>query len=72
MEPNRRSEPDGTTQYGFQWGPLNVERLAHIEGRGYVVSVRGPKGYEGPEVQVFVSEKGRVVKAFPIRGAKIA
>lgn len=71
VESNRRSEPDGTTQYGFKWGPLDVERVAHIEGRGYVVSVRGPKGYEGPEVQVYVSEGGRVVRAYPLRGAKV-
>lgn len=60
-----------STQYGFDWGPLSVERVAHIEGRGYVVSVRGPKGYSGPEVQVYVSEAGRVVRAYPIRGAKV-
>lgn len=58
------------TQYGFDWGPLSVERVAHIEGRGYVVSVRGPRGYSGPEVQVYVSEAGRVVRAYPLRGAK--
>lgn len=60
----------GITQYGFDWGPMSVERVAHIEGRGYVVSIRGPKEYSGPEVQVLVSEKGRCITAFPIRGAK--
>jgi hypothetical protein len=60
------------TQYGFAWGPMRVERMAHIEGRGYVVSVHGPKGYNGPQVQVFVSEKGRTIRAFPLNGAKVA
>jgi hypothetical protein len=57
------------TQFGFDWGPVVVERVAHIEGRGYCVSVRGQHDYEGPEIQVYVSEKGRVVRAHLIRGA---
>ena len=61
---------DGTTQYGFRWGPMLVERMAHIDGRGYVVSIRSTELHTGPEVQVYVSEKGRSVKAFPLRGAK--
>jgi hypothetical protein len=56
-----------TTRYGFQWGPVTVERVAHIEGRGYCVSV---KGSGGQEVEVLVSEKGRRVTAYPINGAK--
>lgn len=59
------------TQYGFEWGPLVVERVAHIEGRGYVVSIQGPRGYDGPHVQVLVSEKGRSITAFPLGGAKV-
>ena len=58
------------TQYGFEWGPLVVERVAHIEGRGYCVSIRGRADYSGPEIQVLVSEKGRRVTAYPLRGAK--
>lgn len=60
------------TQYGFEWGPMHVERMAHIPGRGYVVTVHGPKGYAGPQVQVLVSEKGRSITAFPIGGAKVS
>lgn len=67
---NTPKEPDGPTRYGFRWGPMLVERMAQIEGRGYVVSIRGPKGYSGPEVQVYVSEKGRSIRAYPLRGAK--
>lgn len=61
----------GQTQYGFDWGPIVVERVAHIEGRGYCISIRGRHDYEGPEIQVLVSEKGRSVTAYPIRGAKV-
>ena len=61
----------GTTQYGFDWGPLVVERVAHIEGRGYCVSIRGRKEHGGPEIQVLVSEKGRRVTAYPRNGARV-
>jgi hypothetical protein len=54
------------TQYGFEWGPLCVERVAHIEGRGYVVEIR-PRGSHKKAVQVYVSEKGRSVSAH-VRG----
>jgi hypothetical protein len=47
------------TEFGFEWGPMKVERLTHIEGRGYVVSVKT----EHMEVQVYVSEQGRNVIA---------
>lgn len=60
----------GDTQYGFRWGPMIVERVAHIEGRGYVVSVRTRDDYSGPQVQVLVSEKGRSVTAYATGGAK--
>ena len=51
-------------RYGFAWGPVIVERTAHIDGRGYVVTVRTPGSYE-PSVQVYVSEKGRVMRVYP-------
>lgn len=59
------------SQYGFRWGPMLVERVAHIEGRGYVVSIRSRDDYSGPEIQVLVSEKGRRVTAYPLRGARV-
>jgi hypothetical protein len=58
------------TRYGFDWGPVVVERVAHIPGRGYCISIRGRHDYTGQEIQVLVSEKGRRVTAYPIRGAK--
>jgi hypothetical protein len=61
----------GATQYGFDWGPMVVERVAHIEGRGYCVSIRGRRDYKGPEIQVLVSEKGRSVTAYPLRNARV-
>jgi hypothetical protein len=57
----------GHTTYGFVWGPMEVQRVAHIEGRGYCVEV---KGSGGQSVQVLVSEKGRRVTAYPVNGAK--
>lgn len=59
------------TQYGFTWGPVVVERMAHIDGRGYVISIRGEKPYIGQEIQVRVSEQGRRVKAHLLRGATV-
>ncbi len=59
------------TKYGFQWGPVVVERVAHIEGRGYVVSVRSSDDYDGPEVQVIVSDKGRKMTVRALRGARV-
>ncbi len=60
-----------STQFGFTWGPCVVERVAHIEGRGYCISIRGRDDRAGQEVQVLVSERGRVVTAYPMRGAKV-
>lgn len=48
------------TDYGFDWGPMRVERIAHISGRGYTVSVKAAAG----EIQVYVSERGRKVEAY--------
>lgn len=65
------SSPRAVRPFGFAWGPVVVERIAHIEGRGYCISVRGSDRYDGPEIQVLVSEKGKAVTAYPIRGAKV-
>lgn len=51
------------TRYGFEWGPLAVERLAHIEDRGYVIGIKT----EHQTIQIYVSEKGRKIKAYPVR-----
>ena len=51
---------DGWTPYGFDWGPMTVTRMAHIEGRGYALGiVVGRRRF-----QVWVSEKGRSVRFF--------
>ena len=47
-------------RYGFRWGPLVVERTAHFEGRGYVVTIKT----ERESMQVYVSEKGRKLRAY--------
>jgi hypothetical protein len=48
-------------QYGFPWGPMTVQRLVHVEDRGYVLEVETK--YQA--LQVYVSEKGRVIKTYP-------
>lgn len=51
-------------RYGFEWGPFVVERLAHIEGRGWVLMVRTTSG---KEMEIHASEKGRELRAMPVR-----
>lgn len=46
--------------YGFDWGPVHVERLEHVDGGGYALRIYT----DHDEVQVYVSEKGRKVKAY--------
>lgn len=53
---------DEPNPYGFNWGPMRVERLAHIEGRGYVLRIHT----DHRSLQVQVSEQGRVIKTMPI------
>lgn len=55
-------QPDDE-RYGFRWGPMVVTRLVHIEGRGYALEVKT----DHKTMQIFVSEKGRVIKAYPER-----
>jgi hypothetical protein len=50
--------------YGFDWGPMKVERLAHISGRGYVLRI----STEHTQMQVHITEKGRKIAPFPARG----
>lgn len=47
----------GPTQFGFDWGPIKVERLCHVEGRGYSLEVRT----DHARVQLGISEKGRKI-----------
>lgn len=58
---------DMITDYGFLWGPMEVLRVAHVEGRGYVVEVRT----EHAKLQVYVTEKGRRVEAYRPSGGKM-
>ena len=50
------------TSFGFDWGPMKVERAAHIEGRGYVLMVKT----EHARLEVFVTEAGRKIKTYPL------
>lgn len=53
-----------TTQYGFQWGPLEVTRIAHFEPRKgrecYVLAVETEHG----ALNVYVSKTGRSMRVF--------
>lgn len=53
------------TRFGFNWGPLIVERMTHVPGRGYVVELR-PEGERDNHrlVEFYISEKGKVVKIY--------
>jgi len=51
---------DEAWRYGFRWGPLVVERLAHIDKRGYLLSIKT----DTQAMQVYVSEKGRQMRAY--------
>jgi hypothetical protein len=61
--PRAESVSGGSTRYGFDWGPMSVERLCHIDGRGYVLTIRT----EHQEMQVHVTEAGRKIKPYPTR-----
>ena len=55
------SEPDalgGRDAYGFEWGPMHVVRLAHIQGRGYWLVVQT----DHDERTIHVSERGSIVR----------
>jgi hypothetical protein len=54
----KETTADGPTRYGFRWGPVAVDRLAHVEGRGRVIEVRT----DHARIQVYVSEAGRVIR----------
>jgi hypothetical protein len=56
---------DDARRYGFEWGPMRVTRMAHIEGRGYCIEI----ATEHARLQVLVSEKGRKITTYPIRSA---
>jgi len=45
------------TDYGFQWGPVEVQRSARLpQGRGAVLTIKTDLG---TEVELWVSEKGQ-------------
>ena len=46
------------TDYGFAWGPMLVERIAHDDRIGWVLVVR-PRDAHEPSVQIRVSPAGR-------------
>lgn len=48
------------TDYGFTWGPMELTRICHVEGRGYVLEVKT----DSKNLQIYVSEKGRSVRAW--------
>jgi hypothetical protein len=63
IENNEETE---VTQFGFRWGPMHVERLAHIPGRGYSIGIRT----EDKDLQIYVSEKGKKIEAMEVRNRR--
>lgn len=55
-----RADSGGDTDYGFQWGPMEVTRITYLVGRGRVLKIRT----EHQELEVFVSEKGRNIRVY--------
>ena len=55
-----REDTGRYTQYGFQWGPLDVVRIAHFPGRGRVLGLKT----QHDELEVFVTNKGRRIRAW--------
>jgi hypothetical protein len=54
---------DDIWKYGFRWGPMTVERLAHIDKRGYVLQIKT----DHQSLQIHVTEKGYKIKTYPIK-----
>jgi hypothetical protein len=53
---------DDTWKYGFRWGPMTVARLAHIDGRGYVLEI----ATDHQAMQVHITEKGYKINPYPV------
>lgn len=53
--------------FGFDWGPLSVTRLTHVEGRGRVLEVKTAHR----TLQVYVSEAGRSLRVFVVGGNEL-
>ena len=54
-------EHSALTKYGFEWGPLVVERATSIPNRGYVLIVRTTGSDE--YIMITSSPKGKVLKS---------
>jgi hypothetical protein len=53
---------DDIWKYGFRWGPMIVTRIAHIDGRGYVIEV----ATDHKAMQILVTEKGYKIVPYPV------
>lgn len=51
---------DGSTPYGFIWGPLSVERLSELPGGYKVLSI----DTDFDRINVYVSKTGRKIRVF--------
>ena len=57
---------DLLTRHGFTFGPAEVTRICHLDGRGYVLEVKT----EHAQLQILISEKGRRITTYPINNAR--
>lgn len=58
----RRDDSGAATEFGFDWGPISVERAVYDAKLGRVLIVRVPS--EHHRVEIAVSPKGRSVRVW--------
>jgi len=51
-------------RYGFQWGQVNVERMADWPDGYKTLSIRPSGGTHKQGIQIHVSPKGRSIRVF--------
>lgn len=53
------------TRFGFEYGPMAIERTASLPDGGAVVSIFGSRTmFHRPSIEVYVSPKGRKIRVF--------
>lgn len=61
---NRVDNEDGSTRYGFRWGPVKVERVAAIKRGAGTYRVLRLATVSGQVLDIYISPEGRRVRVF--------
>jgi hypothetical protein len=65
LYPDSNASQQGTTQYGFRWGPLEVMRLAEFpRAKDKTCYVLGIRTDAGTYIDVYVSDTGRSIRVY--------